>query len=48
MLGPMLDIKLFAMYFKVFRKRLILYLVFSIVLANSALWLLVSLLTGGA
>ena len=47
-LGPMFDIKLFVMYFKVFKKKLILYLAVSIVLANSIVWFLVSLFMKGA
>jgi len=36
--GPMLDIKLFIMYFKVFRKRMIVFLVVSVTVLNIAAW----------
>ena len=36
--GPMLDLKLFIMYFKLFRKRLIIFLVLSICILNAIAW----------
>lgn len=36
--GPMLDIKLFIMYFKLFRKKTIIFLVLAVVILNAAAW----------